>query len=649
MANVASFQRFTARNPCPICNGYDRQERGEGKRCYGFLSESRHWAHCTRSDKAGGLPLNEESNTYAHRLVGDCMCGVRHDTTQLGQIEATYDYQDADGRILYQTVRFIPKGFSQRQPNGTGGWIWNLQGVTRVLYRLPCIQAAVRAGEAIYVVEGEKDAERLAMLGLCATTNVGGAGKWKASYSDVLRNARVVILPDNDVAGFQHAQKVKQSLQGIAASVKIVCLPHLSEKGDVSDWLAGGGTRDALIALIDDPNIDADLTEVLEQQEAQPNQGNREKRELTLTPLTDLLAEPPESVAYIVEGLLILGGVSILGAKPKVGKSTLARNIGQCVAQGAPFLDRATYQGSVVYLALEEKRSEVAKHFARMGASNEPIYVHVGSAPEEALEELRAAITRFSAVLAIVDPLFKLVRLRDGNDYTEVSRQLEPLIDLARQTGCHLLCAHHLSKGERSGGDAVLGSTALFGAVDTLLLMKRSADGLRTIETIQRYGDDLTPTIVKLDPMTGIVSAGGDVASLKLKDACTTVLKAIGEGTLLEADIRSQIGGNESLTSKALRVLVEQGRVLRAGSGKRGDPFQYSVSRFSRLALYTNQENQETEKQDSTQKPPPSAAALNIFNVYVASGDYMNARGYANSKHEYDWRRQLAQLSQVSV
>ncbi len=314
----------------------------------------------------------------------------------------------------------------------------------------------------------------------------------------------------------------------------------------------------------------------------QVNQGNRPNQGtqgFALTPLADLLAEPAEEFGYVVDSLLIAGGVSILAAKPKVGKSTLARNIGLAVARGEPFFDHPTHQGPVIYLALEEKRSKVAEHFALMGATDEPIVIHVGSAPKDALAELTAAIEQHGAVLAIIDPLFKLVRFRDGNDYTEVSGALEPLIALARNSGCHLLCVHHLGKGERDGGDAVLGSTALFGAVDTLLKMKRSGSAARTIEAIQRYGDDLPETVVHLDPQTGIVKAAGDVAVLRLEEAGQAILDALGEETLTEGDIRERAKGNESLLAKALRELVARGLVTRTGGGKKNDAYYYTVSK----------------------------------------------------------------------
>ena len=119
-------------------------------------------------------------------------------------ISATYDYADADGKLLYQVVRYAPKSFLQRRPDGNDGWIWDLEGVKRVLYRLPELLAAPE--HEVWIVEGEKDADRLASLGFIATTNAGGAGKWRSEFSDLLRGRHVVVLPDNDETGRRHGE-----------------------------------------------------------------------------------------------------------------------------------------------------------------------------------------------------------------------------------------------------------------------------------------------------------------------------------------------------------------------------------------------------------------------------------------------------------
>ena len=163
------------------------------------------------------------------------------------RIVKTYDYTDETGALLYQVVRFDPKGFSQRRPDGNGGWVENLDGTRRVPYRLPeLIQA-----ESVYITEGEKDADRIASLGLTASTNSGGGGKWRDEFSQHFAGKRVVILPDHDPLGRDHAAKVAHGLHGVAASVKVLSLPGLPDKGDVSDWLDVGHGKEELLGLVE--------------------------------------------------------------------------------------------------------------------------------------------------------------------------------------------------------------------------------------------------------------------------------------------------------------------------------------------------------------------------------------------------------------
>ena len=162
--------------------------------------------------------------------------------------EAIYSYQDAEGRLLYQVLRTCDKSFRCCQPNDAGGWTWNMKGVERVLYRLPQLLSA-NPDAPVFLPEGEKDVDRLVDLGLVATTNPHGAGKWRGHYSKWLQGRAVVILPDNDDQGRDHALMVAFSLNGVAARVMVLELPDLPEKGDVSDWMNAGGTADDLLTL----------------------------------------------------------------------------------------------------------------------------------------------------------------------------------------------------------------------------------------------------------------------------------------------------------------------------------------------------------------------------------------------------------------
>jgi len=167
------------------------------------------------------------------------------------RIVAVYDYRDERGALLFQVCRFEPKDFRQRRPpNGHGNPIWNVKGIRRVPYRLPELLSTT-ADSAVFIVEGEKDADRLASIGLVATCNPGGAGKWQPEFKEFFRGRDVVILPDNDDPGRSHCHAVADGLADVAR-VRVLALPNLKPKGDISDWLAEGGTCQQLEQLAAD-------------------------------------------------------------------------------------------------------------------------------------------------------------------------------------------------------------------------------------------------------------------------------------------------------------------------------------------------------------------------------------------------------------
>lgn len=163
---------------------------------------------------------------------------------------AIYDYVDEEGKLVYQVLKYAPPGqkkdFKQRRPNGQGGWVWTIKDIPRLPYRLP----EVVGSQTVFIAEGEKDCDNLVSQGLVATCNSGGAGNWPQEINQYFGGKNVIILPDNDQAGANHALDVAWALHGIAASIKIIDLPDLPEKGDVSDWLAAGGTREQLLDLV---------------------------------------------------------------------------------------------------------------------------------------------------------------------------------------------------------------------------------------------------------------------------------------------------------------------------------------------------------------------------------------------------------------
>jgi putative DNA primase/helicase len=506
------------------------------------------------------------------------------DTADKGpRIVAEYPYTDENGVLLYQVVRLEPKSFRQRRPDGNGGWHWNLNGARKVLYRLPEVLTA----KSVLVVEGEKDVETARGLRLTATCNSGGAGKWQDAYSGSLRGKSICIIADDDEPGRKHGQRVSESLHPRAQSLKVLELPGAK---DLGEWVEKGGTREGLLALISNT----------------PEWKSSEKTKqtasgFTLTPLGDLLARPDVPVEYVVENLLVAGTVSCIAAKPKVGKSTFARNLCLAVSRGDDFLGLKTKQCECLYLALEEREEDIKRSFQAMGADgSEPIYIHAAAAPAEGISALCELVRQRRPGLVVIDPLFRLAHIRDEKAYGETYAALGPLIDVAREFGTHVVLTHHSGKSAKADAiDSPLGSTAIGGAVCTLVLLKRS-DSVRTVQTVQRIGQDMPETILQFD--LDVLSLGAEKSEAEVRSFSIMILeylRSAEEEAKTREEIEAQVEGDTGPKRKALRHLVEKGKVKREGTGRRGAPFRYRCL-FACLQDTEKTTKQETEKEHKT-------------------------------------------------
>jgi putative DNA primase/helicase len=384
--------------------------------------------------------------------MGDLFMNLKADRNRAdSRIVNVYDYRDEDGGLLFQVFRFDPKGFRQRRSVGKGGWVWHLDcedngrckcnpklpGARRVLFNLP----AVAKAKSVIVCEGEKDCLTAKKLGLTATCNPGGGGKWRTEYSESLRRKHVVIICDADVPGLAHGREVGQSLIGVAASVRLI--EALPQAKDLTDWVEKGGTRDKLLQIVKEaPTVMP--ANVEKWRFAKPPNG------FTLTPLGELLKSPDVPVDYLWEGRLVAGTVSGVFAKPKVGKGTLARNLCLAVSRGEDFLGLKTKQGDCIYLALEEREEDVRNDFRAMDADGtEPILTHAAPAPAEGIRALCELVRERKPCLVVVDPLFRLAHV-DEKAYAEMYSALGPLIDAARDTETHLMLLHHSGKSPKA-------------------------------------------------------------------------------------------------------------------------------------------------------------------------------------------------------
>ncbi len=472
---------------------------------------------------------------------------------------STYTYEDEDRNPVIQVRKYLPKTYRQFRYDRDRGWIPGLNGTKKILYRLPDIIPH----DTVYISEGEKDVDSLWSWDIPATTNIGGALKWHDEYSEILRDKSIVIIPDNDEVGRKHANQIADSLFGKVKSLKIVNLPDVK---DVTEWIELGRTQ-------------VELNEIVSN--TKPFEGSSKRcRGLLLTSLSDLLAEPDEEREWIVDGLLSSGGLSILAAKPKTGKSTLARQLALCVSRGEPFLDRETVGGQVIYLALEERRADVRSHFKLMGATgSENLKVYTEIPPPDGVVQLRETAVDNKPVLIVIDTLARLAKIKDGNDYIQTTAGLEPFIALAREVGTHILLLHHTKKGNSKGLDSVLGSTGLTGSVDTIVILNRS-EKYRTINSVQRTGEDIEESVLDFNKDTRWTTLGGSREDAEIQRTENIIREFLSNQRIAvdERTIGEGVEAKKVYRIKALRQLVSRGEVQREGAGKRGSPYLYKIA-----------------------------------------------------------------------
>ena len=395
-----------------------------------------------------------------------------------GRMVATYDYTDADGKLLYQVLRYEPKAFSQRRPDGNGGWIPKLEE-RRVPYRLSELKKFADA--SVFVCEGEKDADRVASLNLCVTTVA--AGKWTDECVKALAGRDVIILEDNDDAGRAKALAAARALHGTAKTIRIVSLPDLPDKGDVSDWLDADPRRAGKFV---DTCFEAPLW-------APPNaatdvRGGNWKYYTGVT---------PTSPTWLIKGILPETGAVLMSGQWGTFKTTVALDLSVCVMADLPFANRYRVKrpGAVLYLALEgegmlsARLSAIAAHHGVTGALP---FAWRGDCP--ALMDKNAADTlcgisneaaadlkrRFDLPVALIwiDTLITAASFASGedNDAAAAQKVMTALRITSQRTGALVVGIDHFGKVVETG---TRGSSAKEGAADAViaLLADREVNG----------------------------------------------------------------------------------------------------------------------------------------------------------------------------
>lgn len=391
-----------------------------------------------------------------------------------GTVTREHVYLAADTSLVGVVRRTEPKSFRPATLTPIGAWQARSSGdLKRLPYRLPAVVAAVAAGGTVYVPEGENDCDALAAVGVTATCNAGGAGKWTADHAHWLKGADVVVCRDRDDAGRKHADVVVATLQGVAASVRLV---EPAEGKDVAEHLAAGRTV-------------ADLVPI--------NIRTEPERTVDNAVLVSLSTVEPERLSWLWESRLPAAKIVTMDGDPSVGKSTLGIEIAAHVSTGKPWPDGAPCQlGDVLILSAEDGLADTIR--PRLDAAGgDPSRVHAMTAVRTVLDDgsvgerpptladipaITAAIRRTSALIVIVDVMMAFLPGKvDSHKDQDIRAVLSRLSAMTEETRALMLLLRHLNK---SGGGSPMyrggGSIGIVGAARAGYLVARDPDDPET-------------------------------------------------------------------------------------------------------------------------------------------------------------------------
>ena len=453
-------------------------------------------------------------------------------------ISKIYEYYNADGELGYQILRYEPKTFRQRRPDGKGGWLNSVKDVEPLPYNLLGIMQNPDA--PIFIVEGEKAADALIKIGFVATTNSGGAGNFKPELADYFVGRNVVILPDNDNAGQAHADKVKRTLWGRASKIKVVSLSGLPPKGDVVDWLAQGndaaslGEAVAKASAVTEQDISAPEPELVEEIVADADGAEIAPFEVMTT--NQLKAMPP--VTWAVDGLVTLHGFTVMYGAPASGKSFLAIDMALSIANGLAWQNRAVRRGSVLYIAGEGvggmgKRVKAweAWHGKHDTANLYVLPTAVNFRDEADIARLKMTIDSIGEqfTMVVVDTVARALLGGEENSATDMGLFVDACDQIKAHTGSALLAVHHAGKDSAKG---MRGSSSLLGGVDAAMSIT-NFDGIVTLKVEKQkdaepIGDmnfEMVPVATIDDQSIVMVEVGADeVKDKKRKNKAATPL-----------------------------------------------------------------------------------------------------------------------------
>jgi len=445
----------------------------------------------------------EIENRIGEKLNNNVTESTKKQTQKSKQV-GEYLYTDENNELLFKKIRYEPKKFLIRAASGK----WGMNGCEPVLYNLVSISQS-KEFDIIYIVEGEKDVDRLSSEGIIATTNFDGAGKWLDAYNEHFKNRNVYILPDNDNPGKDHAENIAKQLYGVAHCVKICMLSGLGKSQDVSNWLDFGNTiaelktfcnktkawrqpkykmGDFVDVIINGQCLNKEASEIIkiynshngergylvnvdgaelpfQESNLEPTSYKAISKIWEIRTLEDAYKQRPP-VVYVVDGMFALPSLSIVYGAPGTLKSMLIADMCASVVCGENWLPKISQNGnvagigtvksSVLWIDLDNGARRTDERFDALGSIrkmpiNSPLYYVSMPAPPldatklQTLEILKNYIKQLDSNVVVIDNLGLITGDTDENT-AGMSQIMGEFRRMCEETNSAIILIHHQRK-----------------------------------------------------------------------------------------------------------------------------------------------------------------------------------------------------------
>ena len=496
-------------------------------------------------EKCGLPPFKPKGNGHVRRRTDEEIeralkaAIMRQPSASKSNVVARYDYTDEAGALLYQVERLEPKSFRQRQPDRKGGWIYNLGGVRPVPYRWP--ELLEYPDGTIFLCEGEKDADRVASLGHCATTAAGG--KWANECIRALADRDVIILQDADSAGTAKALKTATALHGTAKTIRIVRLPGLTghpNNKDVSDWLDTDPRRAEKLV---DVCFDVPLWEPTGDKTENETEGKTEHSTEAKTAKPDEAANPlvfidftawqnqpvPER-SWVVRDRIPLNNVTLFSGEGAVGKTIVSLQLAVATVLGRDWLKALPEPGPIIAVCCEDDTDElhrrldaILRHYQASFTDLADLHL-ISLAGDDALlatprrdgllqptglfKQLGEAARDLKPKLILIDNSADVFGGNE-NDRAQVRQFIGMLRGLAMVSNAGAMLTSHPSLTGITTGTGLSGSTAWNASVRSRLYLKRATTA---------KDEEPDPNVRVLEVMKNNYGPVGETITLHWKD-----------------------------------------------------------------------------------------------------------------------------------